>query len=93
MYKFTQQFVEYCESNLNLEDYKGYDYSSISFVQAFWNDDILHTEIGIETEGNPKIALYENDMPMEEGRKLFLDFFHGKWRGNLDEFSLCETQP
>lgn len=30
MYKFTKQFVEYCESNLNLEDYKGYDYSSIS---------------------------------------------------------------
>lgn len=65
----------------------------VSFVQAFWNDDILHTEIGVLTEGNPKLALYENDMPMEEGRKLFLDFFHGKWRGNLDEFSLCETQP
>ena len=54
MYKFTQQFVEYCESNLNLEDYKGYDYSSISVVQAFWNDDILHTEIGVLTEENPK---------------------------------------
>lgn len=78
MYKFTQQFVEYCESNLNLEDYKGYDYSSISVVQAFWNDDILHTEIGIETEGNPKLALYENDMPMEEGRKLFLRFLPWK---------------
>lgn len=51
------------------------------------------TETGIETEGNPKLALYENDMPMEEGRKLFLGFFHGKWRGNLDEFSLCEMQP
>ena len=55
MYKFTQQFVEYCESNLNLEDYKGYDYSSISVVQAFWNDDILHMEIGIETEGNQSL--------------------------------------
>lgn len=65
----------------------------VSFVQAFWNYDILHTEIGIETEENPKLALYENDMPMEKGRKLFLDFFHGKWSGNLDEFSLCEMQP
>lgn len=66
---------------------------SVSFVQAFWNDDILHMEIGIETEENPKLALYESDMPMEDGRKLFLDFFHGKWSGNLDEFSLCEMQP
>ena len=26
-----------------------------SFVQAFWNDDILHTEIGVLTEENPKL--------------------------------------
>lgn len=66
---------------------------SISFVQAFWNKDILHTEIGVQIEGKPKLTLYEKDMPMEEGRKLFLDFFHGKWTGNINEFSLCEMQP
>lgn len=66
---------------------------NVSFVQAFWNKTILHTEIGVQTAGNPKITLYEKNMSMEDGKKLFLDFFHGKWSGNISDFTLCEMQP
>lgn len=66
---------------------------SISFVQAFWDRNILHTEIGVQTEGNPKVTMYERNMSMDEGTNMFLDFSHGKWSGKLDEFSLCECQP
>lgn len=66
---------------------------NISFVQAIWNDDMLHMEIGVKIEGKIKLTMYERNMTMEEGEKIFLDFAHGKWSGNLDEFSLCECQP
>lgn len=61
---------------------------NISFVQAYWNGGMLHTEVGVPKGGNN--ILYEKDMSMEEGEKLFLDFYKGKWSGNLEEFAMIK---
>lgn len=61
---------------------------NISFVQAYWNGGMLHTEVGVPKEGTN--IVYETEMSMEEGEKLFLDFYQGKWSGNLKEFTELE---
>lgn len=59
---------------------------NIPFIQADWRNGSLHVEVAVQKFG--KNTLYGKDMSMEEGTKLFLDFFHGKWSGNLQEFSI-----
>lgn len=66
---------------------------NISFLQAIVLEDMLHTEIGVITEGKVRPTLYECDMTAEEGEKLFLDFANGKWSGDMSKYTLCEFQP